>query len=217
MALALFDLDDTLIEGNCETEWFHYLAENGHIDATQYQSDLAEFDRQYAAGAPDIDEYIRYVLRTLTEHPLQTLLAWRTVWLNKNVIPMIARGTNSLLQRHRDAGDTLLIISASTTFCVQPIAELLGVENFISTNPEMKNGAYTGEFIAPTCFAKGKITLINRWLKTSEHGLLGSHFYSDSHNDIPLLELAEYPVAVDADDQLKKVAKNRGWSQISLR
>ncbi len=217
MALALFDLDDTLIVGNCETEWFHYLAENGHIDATQYQTEIAEFDRQYEAGAPDIDDYIRYVLATLARHPMKTLLNWRNEWLQQKMIPRIAKGARRLLQQHRDAGDEIVIISASTTFCVEPIAELLGVEHVLATKLEIINNRYSGDFIAPTCFSEGKITLLQHWLKNSHHSLSGSHFYSDSNNDIPLLELAEFPIAVDADAKLAVVAENKGWSQISLR
>ncbi len=217
MALALFDLDDTLLVGNSETEWFHYLAEKGYIGPIQYRAKMAEFDRQYAAGASHIDDYIHYVLQTLTGYSQETLLNRQSEWLTSKVIPMIAKGTSDLLKSHRDAGDTLVIISASTTFCVEPIANLLEVDHFIATRPEILDGRYTGRFIAPTCFAEGKITLLERWLSQNGLNLKGSHFYSDSRNDIPLLEQAEFPIAVDADPHLQQEAIKRDWQSMSLR
>ena len=217
MALALFDLDDTLIKGNCETAWFEYLAQQGHIDSSNYKSKLLEFDRLYAEGAADIDEYMTYVLSTFTPHPLPLLHEWRADWLNSKVKPTIVKNAKNILTKHRDAGDTLVIISASNTFCVEAIANYFKVDHFIGTSAIMVDDYFTGDFKQPACYANHKVTLLNAWLKKSNKHLNDSHFYTDSHNDIPLLELVENPVAVDADKKLTLVSKQRGWKQISLR
>lgn len=217
MALALFDLDDTLIVGNCETTWFEYLIEQGHYDGRRFAEEIAEFDRQYEAGGGDIDDYMLFVLKPLTEHPMETLLEWRSAWFEHRGKAMIASKTHAQLQQHRNAGDTLVIISASSQFCVQPFAQLFNVDHYLCSIPEVIDNRYTGVFIPPACFADEKITHLNAWLEETGHSLEGSYFYSDSRNDIPLMERVDIPVAVNADNHLTQVASERGWQQLDLR
>ena len=217
MALALFDLDDTLIAGNCETNWFEYLIEHGHYDGTTFVEDIAEFDRQYESGVGNIEDYMYFVLKPLTHHPIETLLEWRAKWFENQGMAMIAAKARERLQRHRDAGDTLVVISASNQFCVQPFADEFGAHHYLCSIPEIVADRYTGVFIPPACFGEQKITHLNAWLTESGHSLDGSYFYSDSRNDIPLLEMVDNPVAVNPDPHLATVAARRGWRQIDLR
>lgn len=217
MALALFDLDDTLIAGNCETNWFEYLIEQGHYDGNTFVEDIAEFDRQYESGTGDIDDYMYFVLKPLTHQPIETLLEWRAGWFESRGRAMITEKSRALFQRHREAGDTLVVISASNLFCVQPFAEELRADHTMCSIPEIIENRYTGVFVPPACFGEKKITHLNVWLDETGHSLDGAYFYSDSRNDIPLLELVDNPIAVNPDAHLAAVATQRGWQQIELR
>ncbi|MEM7292818.1 MAG: HAD family hydrolase [Pseudomonadota bacterium] len=217
MALALFDLDDTLIVGNCETNWFEYLIEQGHYDGSTFADDIAEFDRQYESGAGDINDYMYFVLKPLVHHPLATLEVWRQDWFEKSGKAMIARGARAKLEEHREASDTLVIISASNRFCVEPFANEFGVDHFMCSIPEIVDDRYTGVFLPPACFGAGKLTHLDRWLETSGHSMENSFFYSDSRNDIPLLERADNPIAVNADGYLTRYAQERNWPHLNLR
>ncbi len=217
MALALFDLDDTLIVGNCETNWFEYLIEQGHYDGATFVEDIAEFDRQYESGVGDIDDYMYFVLKPLTHHPIEKLLEWRAGWFQDTGMAMIATKAHEQLQQHRDAGDTLVVISASSQFCVQPFADEFRTSHYMSSIPEIVGNRYTGVFVNPACFGEQKITHLNAWLEETGHSLDGSYFYSDSRNDIPLLELVDNPVAVNPDPHLAAFAQKRGWREIDLR
>ena len=217
MALALFDLDNTLIIGNCETDWLHYLINKGYYSNSQFNHQIAEFGRQYETGTGSIDDYIKFVLKPLTQHSIETLQGWREDWFSTCGKAMIAAATQDILERHFGQGDTLVIISASTCFCVQPFAEYLRVDHFLCTHPVIEEGKYTGDFVSPACFAADKITLLEAWRKNTAHSLEGSYFYSDSRNDLPLLEYVDHPATVHADAYLSKLAEQRGWPQLDWR
>ena len=217
MALALFDLDDTLIVGNCETDWFRYLIERGHYDGSTFDDDIAEFDRQYESGAGDINDYMYFVLKPLTQHPLETLHEWRQDWFDTRGKAMIAARTPEQIQRHRDAGDVVVIISASNRFCVHPFAEHFAADHFMCSEPEVVDGQFTGVFAPPACFGPDKIVHLDNWLAETGHSMSGSYFYSDSRNDIPLLERVDNPVVVNGDAHLARVASERGWPHLDLR
>lgn len=220
MRLALFDLDNTLLAGDSDHAWGRFLAEVGAVDAETYTRANDAFYAQYVAGTLDIYEFCRFVFQPLVAHPLPRLEHWREEFLRERIQPMIAPGAADLLARHRAAGDTLLIITATNSFVTRPIADLLGVGNLIATEPEFRDGRYTGELAATPCFQEGKIERLRDWLRDRgepPQAMADACFYSDSRNDIPLLEAVGEPVAVDADPALAAHARERGWPHISLR
>ncbi len=220
MRLALFDLDNTLLAGDSDHAWGRFLAEVGAVDAESYTRANDDFYAQYLAGTLDIYEFCRFVFQPLVAHPLPRLEQWRGEFLRERIQPMIAPGAAKLLAQHRAAGDTLLIITATNSFVTRPIADLLGVDNLIATEPEFRDGRYTGELAATPCFQEGKIERLRDWLRDRGEPLqamANACFYSDSRNDIPLLEAVGEPVAVDADPALAAHARQRGWPHISLR
>ena len=216
MALALFDMDDTLLKGNCETEWFHFLSDAGHFEPGSHLAVFDEFDCQYAAGTLDILEYMQYVLRPLIELPHSQLQRWHDEFVETRITSLIPDKSRELLAKHREAGDVLVLITACNSFNASPIAELLGMDHLIATQLEVVNGRYTGNPVLPACIGDGKVMWLNEWLQSSGHSLQGSYFYSDSRNDIPLMEQSEFPVVVDPDPHLESVAKDRNWQRISL-
>ena len=217
MSLAIFDLDHTLLDGDSDYLWGEYMVEHGIVDAEQYKSRNEEFFQQYQAGTLDNDVYLEFALEPLTRHSISDLHAWRADFINSWIKPIIFRGAADLLQKHRDSGDTLLIISATHLFVTEPVAELLGVDHLLSTEPEIVNNRYTGRFIGTPTFREGKVTVLKQWMEDHRVSLEGSHFYSDSINDLALLESVERAVTVEPDDKLKAVAEARGWPIISLR
>jgi HAD superfamily hydrolase (TIGR01490 family) len=220
MRLALFDLDNTLLAGDSDVTWGRFLAEVGAVDAQAYTRANEAFYEQYVAGTLDIREFCRFVFEPLVRHPLPVLERWRREFIEERIRPMIAPGTPALLEEHRRAGHTLLIITATNRFVTQPIAELLRVPHLLATDPEFRDGRYTGEIAGTPCFQEGKIQRLQEWLREQgepEERIGEARFYSDSRNDIPLLEAVAEPVAVDADPALEAHAEARGWPRISLR
>jgi HAD superfamily hydrolase (TIGR01490 family) len=217
LALAIFDLDNTLLGGDSDYLWGTFLAETGVVDREFYQRENARFFREYTAGTLDIHEFLRFSLRPLSEHPMTELRAWRDRFLQERIDPIILPQARELVEKHRQAGDTLMIITATNAFVTTPIAERLGIPHLIATDPEIEDGRYTGEVAGLPTFQGGKVERLNQWLEENDRGLSGSSFYSDSHNDIPLLERVEKPVAVDPDAGLAAHATRQGWPIISLR
>ncbi|MCG5500847.1 HAD family hydrolase [Ectothiorhodospira lacustris] len=218
MSLALFDLDNTLLAGDSDYEWGRFLVDRGIVDADVYQARNLEFLEAYKAGTLDILAFCRFSFSPLAANTLEDLLAWREEFMETRINALIAPRAEEVLDRHREAGDTLLIITATNRFVTQPIAEALGVDNLLATEPEFRDGAYTGELEGIPCFQGGKVRRLEQWLaQRPGMGLQGSWFYSDSHNDLPLLERVDNPVVVDGDEKLTVTARNRGWQQISLR
>ncbi len=219
MKLAIFDLDNTLLAGDSDLGWGHYLVARGLYDAQQYGAAHAGFYQDYLQGCLDIYAYQKFQLRVLIEHPLEEVLAWRADYVERTIKPMIAIHSFDLIEKHRAAGALLLIITATNRFVSEPIAELLGIDNLIATEPEQVNGRYTGELTGIPSYAEGKVKRLHLW--AAQQGFdwqaAESWFYSDSHNDIPLLEQVTHPVAVDPDDTLRSLALQRGWAVISLR
>lgn len=217
MSLAIFDLDNTLLNGDSDHAWGEFLCEQGIVDATEYSQKNDYFFTQYQQGTLDIYEFLEFALRPLAELSVDRLSELHAQFMQVKVEPMILTKSLSLLQKHRDQGDFLLIITATNHFVTAPIAARLGVDAILATDPEIINGCYTGKVAGTPCFQSGKVTRLHHWLKETNHSLQGSSFYSDSRNDLPLLELVDHPVAVDADDALTHTAKQKGWPIISLR
>ncbi len=217
LALAIFDLDNTLICGDSDHLWGDFLVEQGAVDAETYKQANDRFYREYNEGILDIFEFLHFSLKPLSEYPLIQLHGWREQFVAEKIEPIILPAGLQLIQKHQDAGDTLLIITATNSFVTAPIAQRLGIEHLVATTPEMVDGCYTGQVAGTPSYKEGKIERLNQWLTHNHHNLDGSCFYSDSHNDIPLLEIVDKPVAVDPDAALAKHAQNSGWPIISLR
>jgi HAD superfamily hydrolase (TIGR01490 family) len=217
VSLAIFDLDNTLLGGDSDHAWGQFLVNKGIVDGESYQRANNYFYQQYQQGSLDINEFLQFALRPLAQHSKQQLEQWHRQFMAEAIAPMRLAKAEALLQQHRDQGDFLLIITATNQFVTGPIAESLGVDHLLATVPECINGVYTGRVDGIPCFQRGKVQRLNQWLEHSRHTMTGSYFYSDSHNDLPLLELVDHPVAVDPDAALAERARQRGWPIISLR
>lgn len=217
MSLALFDLDNTLIAGDSDYLWNEYLAEAGIIDAEAYQQKNHLFYEQYKDGCLDIEAYLSFALSVLKTHKHQDLLAWRQAFIEEKIKPLLLPKAKALLKNHQDKGDTLVIITATNRFITEPIAKYFNVDTLIAVEPEMVAGEFTGAYIGTPTFREGKVICLGHWMASKKLTYQGSSFYSDSHNDLPLLNKVSNPVAVDPDDKLREHAESHGWPIISLR
>jgi len=217
LALAIFDLDNTLLAGDSDYLWGVFLAEQGAVDRAHYERENERFYQEYKEGRLDIFEFLRFSLRPLSENAPPTLDRWHRDFMERMIEPIMLPRAAELLERHRSQGDTLLIITATNAFVTAPIARRLGVEHLLATEPEIREGRYTGAVTGTPCFREGKVERLHQWLAQRRESLQDSWFYSDSHNDIPLLQLVDHPVAVDPDDELRNHAATHGWPVISLR
>ena len=217
MALAIFDLDNTLLGGDSDYLWGRYLAENAIVDPQSYHDTNLAFYNDYQSGQLDINAFLQFVFEPLAKNSMKDLLAWRADYLQQKILPIILPKGLELIEQHRQQGDTLLIITATNSFLTTPIAELLKIDNLIATDPEMLDGRYTGKVFGIPSFQHGKVERLQHWLAEHQQDLSGSYFYSDSHNDLPLLEQVDTPIAVDPDEKLAEVARQRDWKILSLR
>ncbi len=216
MALAIFDLDNTLLAGDSDYLWGRFLVEKGAVDGNRYERENERFYQLYKEGRLDILEFLRFSLAPLRQHPRATLEAWRDEFLETHIAPLISQQARQLVEKHRQAGDTLMIITATNAFVTRPIAQRFGIEHLIATEPETLDGHYTGEVAGEPSFREGKVNRLQAWLSEHDTDLQGSWFYSDSHNDLPLLERVDHPVAVDPDATLTRVAQERQWPILEL-
>jgi HAD superfamily hydrolase (TIGR01490 family) len=220
MRLALFDLDNTLIAGDSDYEWGQFLVDRGVLEREEYESQNRAYYEQYVAGTLDIHEFLGFALRPLAAHPPADLARWHDEFMASRIRPMIGAPARELVRRHQGAGDLCAIITATNSFVTRPIAREFGVEHLIATEPESRNGRFTGKVAGIPCFREGKVRRLDEWLAGRGQRLGGfaeSTLYSDSHNDLPLLERVSRPVAVDPDEKLAAAARDRGWAVISLR
>jgi HAD superfamily hydrolase (TIGR01490 family) len=217
MALAIFDLDNTLIAGDSDYLWGKFLIEKGVVDPDFFEAENERFYADYQKGTLDIMEYQKFSLAPLTKERMATLRHWHEQFMEKYIKPIYLPKAQVLVDEHRAKGDTLLVITATNTFVTKPIAKLYGINNIIGTDPEIIDCKFTGNVKGTPSFQEGKVIRLKEWLKDHHETLQGSTFYSDSHNDIPLLEVVDHPVAVDPDPKLAKYALKHGWKQISLR
>ena len=218
MALAIFDLDNTLLNGDSDHAWGEFLVTKGIVPTEEFQHANDYFYEQYKQGGLDIYEYIAFVAKPLQSQTTEQLDALRQEYLQDWVQPMMLPKAAELLAKHRAQGDFLLIITATNGFVTRPIAEKLDVDDILATELEQIDGRFTGNIAGTPCFQGGKVSRLNQWLEeNNEHSLKGSYFYSDSFNDLPLLEVVDTPIAVDADETLSVAAKEKGWQHISLR
>lgn len=217
MPLALFDLDNTLITNDSDYLWGQYLVDHRIVDPQEYEQKNRQFFEDYEQGRLDIDHYLRFSLKPLSQHTIEQLHKWRTDFIDTIIRPIIAKHAEAIIQQHREQGDTLMIISATNLFITQPIAELLNIPHILATEPEIIDGRYSGNYIGIPTFQQGKVSAVKQWLNYNHMDLSNSSFYSDSHNDLPLLEQVSHPVAVNPDEKLRRVAETRNWRILDLR
>jgi HAD superfamily hydrolase (TIGR01490 family) len=220
MRLALFDLDNTLLAGDSDYEWGQFLIDRGVLEREAYEAQNRAFYEQYKAGTLDIHEFLGFALRPLADHTPQELERWHRDFMRARIEPMMLPAARALVRRHLDADDLCAIITSTNSFVTRPIARAFGIDHLIATEPEKQNGRFTGRVAGLPSFREGKVRRLEQWLDG-----LGRRFaefaesacYSDSHNDLPLLERVSRPVAVDPDETLAREAARRGWERISLR
>jgi HAD superfamily hydrolase (TIGR01490 family) len=217
MALAIFDLDNTLIAGDSDHSWGEFLIAEKRVDAQQFKHKNDQFYADYAAGNLDIFAYLEFSLHPLTKIPMTELHKLHTKFMQQVIAPMQLPKAKTLLNKHRAAGDRLLIITATNRFVIEPICQSLGVTEFLAAEPEIANGRYTGRIVGTPTYQQGKVTRLREWLQEQSETLAGSWFYSDSVNDLPLLLEVDNPVAVDPCEGLLEQAKANQWPIISLR
>ena len=219
MELALFDLDNTLLAGDSDYEWARFLVEQGVVDGAEYERRNDEFFTQYKAGTLNIFEFLEFQLAPLAAHTRAELDLWHARFMDQKIRPIIKAKGRRLVEEHRAAGHLLAIVTATNEFVTRPIARELGIEHLLATEIEEQNGAFTGRPRGTPTFREGKVARLDTWLAARGKPLdafRASWFYTDSLNDIPLLERVSKPVAVDPDAKLEAVAIERGWPVISL-
>ena len=220
MRLALFDLDNTLLAGDSDYEWGQFLVDVGVVERAAYEAQNRTYYEQYVAGTLDIHEYLGFALRPLAAHTPQDLARWHADFMRQRILPMITPAARELVRGHLANADLCAIVTATNSFVTAPIAREFGVPHLVATEPESRNGRFTGKVAGTPCFREGKIRRVDEWLAGMGRRLGDfpeSFFYSDSHNDLALLERVSRPVAVDPDGGLAAHAARQGWAMISLR
>lgn len=217
MRLALFDLDNTLLGGDSDHAWGDYLCERGILDAATYKTRNDEFYQDYLAGTLDLTAYLNFTLEILGRTEMAQLDEWHRDFMRDCIEPIMLPKAMELIAKHREAGDKLVVITATNRFVTAPIVARLGIDTLLATECEIVDGRYSGRTTDVPCFREGKVTRLNRWLEENQLNLDDSYFYSDSLNDLPLLEQVANPVAVDPDPKLRAEAEKRGWPVITLR
>ena len=217
MSLAIFDLDNTLIGGDSDFLWGEFIGEEGIVDANAYRKKNEYFYQQYDLGTLDIYAWLEFCLEPLTRYSMSELQELHHRFMIQKIEPILLDKAQNCINRHKERGDTVLVITASTSFVTAPIVKKYGINHLLATEPEIKGGRYTGGVSGIPCFQAGKIDKLMPWLQKNEETLTGSTFYSDSHNDLPLLELVDNPVAVNADKILTQIAEKKGWKVLNWR
>ncbi len=219
MKLALFDLDNTLLNGDSDYCWAQYLIDRGILEREEYERRNDWFYHHYKQGTLDIHEYLAFQLRPVAGRPREEIDAWHREFMERKIRPIVHAKTPALLAAHR--GALRAIVTATNRFITAPIAEHLGVEHLIACDVEEgPDGRLTGRAVGTPSFREGKIVRLEEWLAGLGHRLGDfeeSWFYSDSLNDLPLLEKVTNPVAVDPDPTLERQARDRGWPILRLR
>lgn len=219
MTLAIFDLDNTLIAGDSDHLWGEFLVQQGLVDKETFKAKNDQFYQDYLAGELDIFAYQKFVLGFLAQHSLVELANWHQQFMDENIMPILLPKAFELIAKHREQGHFIMIITATNDFITAPIADAFAVDHLIAVTAERDEyGGYTGNVAGTPSFHEGKITRLNEWLaENPSYSMEGSYFYSDSHNDLPLLNLVDHPVAVNPDEKLTAVAQEKGWPIMDLR
>lgn len=217
MQLAIFDLDNTLLGGDSDYLWGQYLIEQGAVSQANYEAKNARFMREYEAGQLDIATFLAFALAPLAQTNYATLLRWRAAFITSHITPRVLPAAQTLVNEHRNQGHTLMIITATNRFVTEPIAAMFGIPLLLATEPEVVDGEFTGRHIGTPTFQAGKVTALQAWLEAEGKRAEAIYFYSDSHNDLALLEHCDHPIAVDPDPILLAAAEQNHWPIITLR
>ena len=218
MSLAIFDLDNTLIGGDSDYLWGEFLCDEGIIsDRQSFEKKNDYFYQQYELGSLDIYAWAEFSFEILSHYSINELEAFHLKFMAQKIEPILLEKAQDCINSHKENGDTVLVITASNTFVTAPIVKRYGINHLIATEPEIVSGRYTGKVSGIPCFKSGKIENLMPWLERNGQSLKDSTFYSDSHNDLPLLELVDNPVAVNADKILAKIAQTKGWDILNWR
>lgn len=219
--LAIFDLDNTLINTDSDNTWPQYLMKKGVVDAEYVRIRNDKFYEDYKNGCLDIDEFLTFQLEPLSRFSKEELAEMHKEFTAEFIMPHISMMAKMLVQSHRDAGDELLVISSTNEFIITPICRLFGIENIIGTRLETgADGRYTGNYVGTPSLKEGKITRLNEWLAARGETMQSygkTYFYSDSKNDLPLLRIVSDPVAVNPDEELAKEAAAKGWPVLNFK
>ena len=218
MPLAIYDLDNTLIGGDSDYLWGEFLCDEGIIsDRESFQKMNDYFYHQYETGELNIFAWAEFSFKVLSDHSLDELNKLRKDFVDTKIKPILLEKAQSCINNHKEKGDTVLVITASNTFITKPIIEMYGIDHLLATEPEFISGRFTGKVSGIPCFQSGKIDNLMPWLEKNNESLIGSYFYSDSHNDLPLLELVDNPIAVNSDEILSSAAHKNGWPVLDWR
>jgi HAD superfamily hydrolase (TIGR01490 family) len=219
LELVLFDLDNTLLDGDSDYEWAQFLIEQGVFERENYEQRNQAFFDQYKAGTLDIYAFLDFQLAPLAQYPRAQLDAWHAQFMELKILPIITAAARALVRQHLQHGHLCAIVTATNSFVTAPIAREFGVTHLVATEPEQTGGQFTGKVSGTPCFREGKITRVDQWLNAQGKrwdDFQVSRFYSDSHNDLPLLERVTHPIAVRPDASLKQTALARGWEIIAF-
>ncbi len=211
MSLVIFDLDYTLINGDSDFLWGEFLVELGAVKADVYKIKNKYFYDAYNNGSLVIEEFLEFSLAPLAKYNLRQLNLWHQQFMVQKIQPILLEKAQTTINKHKQAGDTILAITATNEFIAAPIIKQFGIDNFLATQLERNSTGYSGNFIGIPCFSNGKVINLKKYLATKPISLTDSYCYSDSYNDLALLNLVDNPIAVNADDKLKKYAKIHNW------
>jgi len=218
MRLALFDLDHTLLPIDSADTWSHHVVQRGGLDPDLYGVRIRQFAEEYRAGTFDIDAYVRFQMELLAAFPRDMLDAWHREFMTNHVTPALREPARALVEQHRARGDELALVTGTNSYVVTPIAQALGIENVLAVEPEQRDGQFTGEVIGTHTYQDGKVRKVQDWLAARGRAFEDTvtFFYSDSINDLPLLERVTFPVVTNGDARLREVARERGWPTLQL-
>ncbi len=218
MQLALFDLDHTLLPIDSADTWSYFVVRRGELDAESYGARIRHFAQTYRAGTFDVEGYVRFQMELLARFPRSSLDHWHAEFIAQYVRPNIRREATALIERHRRAGDELALVTGTNSYVVTPIAREFGLEHVLAVEPEELNGEFTGGYVGTHTYQSGKVRKVDEWL--AARGLdwsgLSTVFYSDSINDLPLLERVTRPIVTNGDARLEAIARERGWEMLHL-
>lgn len=217
--LALFDLDNTLLRGDSDHAWGEFLISHGMVDADSHRATNDQFYQHYLDGRLDIHAYVEFTLQPIVQLDKHEREDLHGRFMQEVVRPMVLDKGRALVQKHRDLGDSCIVVTATNSFITQPIALEFGVDNLLATDLEEIDGRFTGKIEGIPCYQEGKVEKLRAWIEANSPGstMGDACFYTDSVNDLPLLESVAEPVAVDPDDSLSSIARQRNWKTISLR